>query len=147
MDYLVFFNEHFFYGGFIGIIAAILLFIFKLLIKSFPNFPPFNFLRKNIVKYKALKLERSGFKVLLYLSWIDGLKTKVTDLETNKIMDFDDPLSFEQDKLKHLPVSVKNSFVFYNKNELSIKGYFHRINSNSKEVYSGQITNTKLREE
>ena len=96
---------------------------------------------------KAMKVERLGYKVFCYISWADGKKIRVKDMEKENRIQVEDPLIFEHDKCKDLPFVLNEKFLFYNSKKLNIVGYFHRINSKDKEVFTANLVEIDLREE
>lgn len=92
-----------------------------------------------MVKRKALQLEALGYQVYCYISWADGKKIRVKDMEKENSIQVKDPLIFEHHKVKDLPFVLNHSFLFYNNKKRNIVGYFHRINSKEKEVFKGKL--------
>lgn len=144
MEYLYFFNEFYYKGALVGFLLSLSVFLIKYLCKTFPSFPLFAVIRLNIIRYYATKVEKFGFKVLVYLSWIDGHKVKIKDAQNDLKYEIKDPLIFDHHDFKHLPFKISQGFVFYNKKDNSVKGYFHRINTSSKEVYTAKLIATDM---
>ena len=146
MEYLKFFILYFYLGAPYGIALATFWFFFKVAARRFPEVMLFQMVRMILVRRKAMKVERLGYKVFCYISWADGKKIRVKDMEKENRIQVEDPLIFEHDKCKDLPFVLNEKFLFYNSKKLNIVGYFHRINSKDKEVFTANQVEIDLRE-
>ena len=147
MEYLKFFVLYFYLGAPYGIALAIFWFFFKVAARRFPKVMLFQMVRMVFVKRKAMKVERFGYKVFCYISWADGKKIRVKDMEKENLIQVKDPLIFEHHEYKDLPFVLNEKFLFYNSKKLNIVGYFHRINSKDKEVFNANLVEINIREE
>jgi len=139
MDIYNFYAHYFYVGVPYGIGLAILWFFIKIAVRRFSTATASQFIRMVMVKRKALQLEALGYQVYCYISWADGKKIRVKDMEKENSIQVKDPLIFEHHKVKDLPFVLNHSFLFYNNKKRNIVGYFHRINSKEKEVFKGKL--------
>ena len=147
MEYLKFFILYFYLGAPYGIALATFWFFFKVAARRFPEVMLFQMVRMILVRRKAMKVERLGYKVFCYISWADGKKIRIKDMEKENSIQVKDPLIFEHHRVKDLPFILDDSFLFYNNKKRNIVGYFHRINSKEREVFKGQLIEIEYRAE
>ena len=139
MDIYNFYVHYFYMGVPYGIGLAIVWFLIKVAVRHFRTAIPSQFLRMVMVKRKALQLEALGYQVYCYISWADGKKIRIKDMEKENSIQVKDPLIFEHHKVKDLPFVLNHSFLFYNNKKRNSVGYFHRINSKEKEVFKAKL--------
>ena len=147
MDIYNFYVHYFYMGVPYGIGLAIVWFLIKVAVRHFRTAIPSQFLRMVMVKRKALQLEALGYQVYCYISWADGKKIRVKDMEKENSIQVKDPLIFEHHRVKDLPFVLDDSFLFYNNKKRNIVGYFHRINSKEREVFKGKLVEIEYRAE
>lgn len=128
-----------YYGVLLACLLAFLNVTFKKLMRTFPEFFIFKYPRMVLIKSKALKVEKYGYRVYMYISWVDGKQVRVQDMEKENEIIIKDPIVFEQHKARNLPFNVSLNCVAYRKSDLSVYGNFFRINSDSGEIKKGRF--------
>jgi hypothetical protein len=127
------------YGLLLACILAFLNIFSKKMMRTFPEFILFKYPRMFLIKSKALKVEEFGYKVYMYISWVDGKQIRVQDMEKENEITIKDPIIFEQHRARNLPFNVDVNCIAYRKSDLSVYGNFFRINSDSGELRKGKI--------
>lgn len=117
-----------------GALGAVAWLLIKLLAARFNKFSPFTFFIALFVKMKAEELQEDGFEVYVYLSTADGRKLKMVDLVKEDEIVVKDPLIFEHDLYKNVPLKFDEHLMFFNHNEKRIVGYFHRMQEIDRDV-------------
>ena len=126
-----------------GLIAAFLLALIfnfiKLLIRSFPEFYPFRWIRSRVIKFKSLKVEELGYRVYMYVSWVDGKHIRIKDMEKEEKLKIKDPIVFEQHAYRNIPFQAGVGCIAFNKENNNVIGKAFRINSDSNEIRELEI--------
>lgn len=89
-----------------------------------------------MIRLAVNKVNKIGFQALAYSPLIDGRKITSKDAMQDLNLDYKNPLTIDQDHNLRSYVYNKDLHVlFYNFDDLSVKGYFHNLNT--KQVYTG----------
>lgn len=123
--------------------SALAVNLFKFLLRSYPSFPVFQFLRSRIIKYKSLKLESLGYRVYMYITWVDGKNIRLSQMEKETKLMIKDPIVFKQHPLRDLPFKTKVGCIAFDIETKEIVGKAFRINSDSNEIKDFEIINKK----
>ena len=131
------FFDNYLTGMAIGIVILLLVKLLSFICRSTSDTNQFTSLVRFImIRLAAKKVNKLGLQALAYSPLIDGRKITPKDAMQDLNLDYKNPLTIDQDHNLRSYVYNKDLHVlFYNSDDLSVKGYFHNLNT--KQVYTG----------
>lgn len=91
-----------------------------------------------MIHLAAKKVNKLGLQTLAYSPLIDGRKITPKDAMQDLKFDYKNPLTIDQDhNLRGYVFNKDLNAMFYKTDDLSVKGYFHDLNT--KQVYTGSF--------
>lgn len=131
------FFDNYLTGMAIGIVILLLVKLLSFICRSTSDTNQFTSLVRFImIRLAAKKVNKLGLQALAYSPLIDGRKITPKDAMQDLNLDYKNPLTIDQDhNLRSYVFNKDLNTIFYKPDDLTVKGYFHDLNT--KKVYTG----------
>ncbi|MFX2257880.1 hypothetical protein V6380_14010 [Acinetobacter variabilis] len=131
------FFDNYLTGMAIGIAILFLVKLLSFICRSTSDTNQLTSLVKYImIRLATKKVNKLGLQALAYSPLIDGRKITPKDAIQDLNLDYKNPLTIDQDhNLRSYVFNKDLNTIFYKPDDLTVKGYFHDLNT--KKVYTG----------